>query len=99
MQIVITVSDKDEVSFSSNTPITYAEATDILCTTQLILMKAALNQSIPEEHKPALKEYVYDMYNTAASNVLDEFEPGKMRKDLTEEAIYSMENKILDAQT
>lgn len=50
-----------------------------------------------EEQTKERKEAIYDWLNILASSVLKNFMPDKeLRPDLTEEAIFEMENKILD---
>lgn len=69
----------------------------------LSVLLAQYNHAVamtPEEHKSDVKELIYDMFNYAASALLDDFIPEKeLRPDLTADAIMAMENKILDDAT
>ena len=77
-------------------------ATRVLAQAQLFYMKKTME--ICAEHTPdkleEVKGALYDMYNTAASNVLDMFDPtGNKGTNLTEQAIMEAENKIIMTST
>jgi hypothetical protein len=58
---------------------------------------STFNDEVPEEHKQAVKEEMYDMFNIGASNVLQEFAPDiEARPDLTTEAIMKAEDEIME---
>lgn len=52
---------------------------------------------LPEEQKQQGREALYDMFNVAASALLEAFIPDKeLRPDLTAEAIIKMENELIN---
>lgn len=102
MQIVLTINPANELSLSVNGNLSYSQLTDILATAQLMAMnntfQAAAQASTDPDNDPALnklKEHMWDQYNESASNVLDEFIPQHMRRDLGEEAILNEEDRLL----
>jgi len=97
-QIIITINEKDQVSFSTKGKLNYSMVTEMMGTTQLAIfnqLAKTAEKDLPPKQFELLKEELWDQYNGTASNILDEMIPAHMRKDLTEEAIQAKENEIL----
>lgn len=76
----------------------YPTVTQILAQAQLHFMQRILAAApeTDEKQTKALKGEIYDIYNAAASNVLDMFDPTVEKcTNLTAEAILRAENEIL----
>lgn len=76
----------------------YPTVTQMLAQAQLHFMQRILAAApeTDEKQMKALKGEIYDIYNAAASNVLDMFDPTVEKcTNLTAEAILKAENEIL----
>ena len=102
MQVVITIDKYNKIALSQSGHLTSQQLTDVLCTAQLLVMNTVIAQAtkdnISPENLEKLKQFLWEQYNISASNLLDEFLPNNMRKDLTVEAILRAENEILEEQ-
>ena len=64
---------------------------NMLPLASLAIMRSATNQS------PELKEFLYEVYNTSASNVLDRFDPTAIpNHDMTVEQMLQKENELIN---
>lgn len=92
----LTITLKDgKVGIKSVKPIAIYETIELT----LKALLSAMNQTVaavPDEHKDAVKENLYELLNVAASNTLAIFAPEiEMRPDLTVQAILEKENELI----
>jgi hypothetical protein len=90
-QIIITL-ENNQVSLSTNQPVAYDEATEILGTAQLLMF----NQTHKQNPTPGFKQHLFDLYNRTASNILDEMIPDNIHPSISAQAILKAENELLD---
>ena len=80
------------------TGLDYPTVTQMLAQAQLYFMNRTYSvaPTTDEKANKAVKGEIYDIYNSAASNVLDMFDPTVEKcTNLTAEAILKAENEIL----
>ncbi len=99
-KLTITVNDKQQVQVQLKDPLSLPDMLQLLSTVSLQFMEAALTSFAAQPTPPApieeIKQNIYDMYNYAATNVLEHFAPElELRPDLTAQAILKAENEIL----
>lgn len=94
-QIYFNLDDKNGVKISFKQSVPFTEFLQIVSTGVLAAMNAVV-ASTPDVQKQAVKEDLYDMLNTSASNVLSFFAPEiEMRPHLTTQAILEAENNLI----
>ena len=83
------------------TGLDYPTVTQMLAQAQLYFMNRTYSAAPATDEKAnkAVKGEIYDIYNAAASNVLDMFDPTAEKcTNLTAEAILKAENEILEKE-
>lgn len=94
-QIYFNLDDKNGVKVSFKQSVPFTEFLQIVSTGVLAAMNAVV-ASTPDAQKQIVKEDLYDMLNTSASNVLSFFAPEiEMRPHLTTQAILEAENNLI----
>ena len=95
-QIIITIAEDGKITSRMQHPMDIRDIIAVLATATLGFMRTLVGQ-VPPEAKQGVTESLYDMYNAAASHVLEEFAPEiEMRPNLTADAILRAEDKILN---
>lgn len=97
MQIVITIHDNNQVSFSTNAPMSFTQFLDATATVQHALLEQTADRAL-QETDTDIKEQLFDQYNETVSNVLNVFLPNHLRRDITEEAILTLESQLLEKE-
>lgn len=93
-QIIFNIKD-NKVSVKPRGPMSLEDIVQV-CMTGLLGAMNSCVKAAPEEQQAALKEYVYDRFNIAASRTLSIFAPElEARPSLTEDAILRAENELL----
>ena len=93
MKITIT-NDKVETS----KPIPMLDLTNVLLNVILAAATKA-TEDAPEDIQQDVKEELYDIFNDAFTAFLETFIPdAELRPDLTADAIYAMENQLLEIE-
>jgi hypothetical protein len=78
---------------ATDAPLSLELFLDITATLTHDFLTRALQNS-PQQHQQEVKEYLHQLYNEVASNVLDSFAPEiQLRPDITEEVILDLEAK------
>jgi len=93
-QLIITLTDDNELKVQASHPLNPQELTDLTLSTILAMFNQATSDA-PEPQKQEVKEYLFNMFNYAASALLAQFAPDiELRPDITEEAILRHELEI-----
>ena len=93
-KITITYNPDNELTLSTATPMPLHMMTQLLLTSLLEAMNAALAIT-PQEQKQEVKEYIFNQVNMGMTEVLNRFAPDiPLRPDITEEAIMDLEYKL-----
>lgn len=92
------ISLTDQGAFISSEPLNPEDYINLTLSAQLNFFEEIV-ASAPEDKQEEVTEFLYDMYNLAASAFLETFAPEiELRPDLTVEAILEAENQLLDQQ-
>lgn len=87
--------ENGEIGFHSETPLHADEFFEVIFTTALSFMEHITSKA-PAEDQPQVKEELYDLFNSAASRVLEMYAPEfELHPNLTTQAILEAENKIV----
>jgi len=100
VKIVTHQNSNGRVEMTVIPPIPLPEFIQIQMSTTLTAMEATLKDA-PQDIYQDVKDDIYHLFNMAAANVLDRFDPNPTNHfatTLTEQAILKAENEIITAQ-
>lgn len=93
-KLIITEKDNN-IRIATESPLTFEDVMNLSLSALLSMMNTITNNA-NTEHKQQVKEYLFDMFNMAASTLLANFAPEiDLRKDIQAEAILTLEDELL----
>lgn len=97
-QIIFNIKDNHVRISLKDKSLTLPDLIQLTCTGVLTAMNNVV-KSAPPEIQTKVKEELYDMYNAAASSLLNFFAPEiELRPNLTAQAILEKENEIIESE-
>jgi deoxyribodipyrimidine photolyase-like uncharacterized protein len=93
--ILINMNDQGQIEVTPQ-DCNLEDMMNIMPLASLAIMRSALAQT-PTDDQAKMKEFLYEVYNTSASNVLDLFAPDLLpNHEMTPEQMLAQENKLID---
>ena len=94
-KLTIHMRDEGKVEFESKKPIGFDDLLSVTMSLNLGFMRQ-LVLNTPQANQEEAKGMLYDAFNKAASEILEQFAPEyELRPGLTAQAIMEMENQIV----
>lgn len=98
--ITITLTDNETIQTEASEPLSFEDMLDLTLSATLGVMNTIKQQAQDTKEQEQLEEYLFAMFNDAASALLAQFAPDlDLRPDITAEAIMELEDQQLQNKT